>query len=309
MVINYKKINYATPELINNQFLYENTDKYLYYLKKIFYNIFDNKEISELLKGKSKIDQLDTLFNCISSADRFNENLLLGEYLVYDLCFSGYTINTISLEIMSYGYIGPMNYSLVEHRKLFPKTDAFCIKILYSLFYWNDYNDVFLEILNEMNIPYEVKHIIPINKKHKKRCIDFLQNHKSNNLLLNSLIGLSIDTYVVYPYYNSIIFSETYDEYNIGGCLEGFYSPEDYCDFDRKVDDIAKQYEEHLGGECFYSIQSKFTFDLNYMVNYNSFYSDVSYFIKIINNYKKMIAKWNELAEFISNKYQPKFNF
>ena len=309
MVINYKKINYTTPELINNDFLYENADKYLDYLKKIFYSIFDNKEISKLLKGKSKIDQLDTLFNCISSDDRFNENPLLEEYFIYDLCFSGYTINTISLEIMNYGYIGPMNYSLVEHRKLFPKTDAFCIKILYSLFYWNNYNDVFLKLLNEMNIPYKTKHINPINSRHKKRCIDFLYNHKSSNLSLNLLIELSINTYVIYPYYDSIIFTETYDEYNIGGCLEGFYSTEDYCNFDKKVDEIAKEYEEYLGGECFYSIQSRFTFDLYYMVTHNSFYSDISYFIKIVTNYKKMIAKWNELAEFINNKYQPKFDF
>ena len=299
MVIDTEPLSLAIPLLMSDEYLASNITDYNYAIENILKSICSNNE-DMFIDSKDSLKKIEHFLSIIEDnfiEDNSGMNVMLSFADLY----------TIRCEYHIDTYVGPLDYRLISFRNYLSKSDAYCIKIIYSLYHWENYNQTFNTIIRELGLNItEPNYINPIHEKYRKRCVDFLSNHISKNNDLNELINKAIEVFCYNPCYEQLIYIEHYtDEYNIGYSFEGFV---DFSIFEqgphKNIDEYISQYDE----ACYTMIENTITFDIRYMINQKDFSSNYDYFFNVLYAYTNFIFKWNDFSEKLISNIQLKLD-
>ena len=299
MVIDTEPLNLAVPLLISDEYLISNMAHYNYAIESVLKSICSNDD--------------DLFIDSEDELERMEHFLSVVEYRVTEdnsgitVMLSFIDLYAIRCEYHIDTYVGPLDYRLIYFRNYLSKSDAYCVKIIYSLYHWEKYNTTFDIIMHELGLNItEPNYIIPISEKYRKRCVDFLSNHISKNNDLNELINKAIEVFDYNPYYEQLIYVENYpDEYNIGYSFEGFV---DFGSFEDGPHEIINRFIFEYNESCYAMVENTITFDIKYMINQRDFSSNYDYFFKVLYAYTNFISEWNDFSEKLISNIQLKLD-
>lgn len=302
MVINVEPLNYAVPLLMGDEYLLNNIDKYFLAIDSILKEIDSDDEVRTEGSNINTIEDRLSFYICnlVSS----NISSKYAEFLTTD--FRG--IYELTCQYYLPIYIGPLNYELISWRHYLSKTDAYCIKIIYSLYHWHNYNDSFKHVLHELGIePHHHDHKIKeINKRHKSRCSKFLLSHISKNENIQKLINIACDVFINNPSYESLISDEAYpEEYDLGYSFEGFY---DFSLLEKCPDELIDEFTKFNDEAYYTSLNNTIVFDLKYMIEQQDYYVSFHYFFEILSTYMIFISFWNDVTKEVKDYVQLKLD-
>lgn len=302
MVINVEPLNSSVPLLMADEYLLTNIDRYFLAIDSILKQIDNDDELTTEGSDINTIEDRLSFYLCNLEGSNISSkyvDFLSTEFRnLYELKCQYY------LPI----YIGPLNYELIAWRHCLSKTDAYCIKIIYSLYHWCNYNDSFKNVLYELGIePHHHDHKIKeINKRYERRCIKFLLSHISKNENIQKLINIACDVFINNPCYESLILDEAYpEEYDLGYSFEGFY---DFSLFEKNPDELIDEFSTFNDEACYTSLNNVIIFDLKYMMYQQDYSVSFDYFFEILSTYMTFISFWNDVTKEIKDSVQLKLD-
>lgn len=298
MVIDIEPLNSAIPLLMSDEYLANNITDYNYAIESILKSICSNDD-DMFIDSEDSLKRIEHFLSVVE--DRVTED---NSGITVMLSFID--LYAIRCEYHIDTYVGPLDYRLISFRNYLSKSDAYCIKIIYSLYHWEKYNQTFNIIMCELGLNItEPNYINPIFEKHRHRCVKFLSNHISQNNDLNELINKAIEVFDYNPYYEQLIYVENYHEYNIGYSFEGFV---DFSIFEQGPHKIIDKYISQYNEACYTMIENTITFDIKYMINQKDFSSNYDYFFNVLSAYTNFIFKWNDFSEKLISNIQLKLD-